>query len=395
MSEAVSPGRLPQTLLYFVRLLRRAGLPAGPAQALDALTAVEAVGLERRDDLYWALHAVLVRRREERVIFDQAFHLFWRNPKLLERAFGLLLPALKLDAPGADDSQLAPRLADAMARQQAQPQSLPPEEQQQIDASLTFSAREILQSQDFEKMTAAEFEAAKLAVREMRLALPTLPTRRSHSAPYGRLPDMRASLKAMIRTGGDFTALRWRNPRHREVPLVVLCDISGSMARYSRLFLHFLHALTNDCHRVTSFVFGTRLTNITRALRHRDVDEAVERASAMVSDWSGGTRIGQTLADFNRLWARRVLGQGAIVLLVTDGLDRDGADGLATEAARLQRSCRRLIWLNPLLRFSGFEPKAQGIRALLPHVDEFRPVHTLNSLRDLSQALTAHISNRR
>src|SRR6185369_2536727 len=170
-------------------------------------------------------------------------------------------------------------------------------------------------------------------------------------------------------------------------PLVVLCDISGSMSRYSRLFLHFMHSTTNDRDRVYTFVFGTRLTNITRYLRYRDVDLALDRVAEIVADWSGGTRIGKCLAEFNRLWSRRVLGQGAVVLFVSDGLDRDAASGLAREMERLHKSCRRLIWLNPLLRYDRFQPKSLGIRAILPHVDEFRPAHNLASLAELVAAL--------
>lgn len=381
-------GRLGETILQFVRVLRRAGLPVGPAHAVDAVRAVEAVGIERRDDLYWSLHAALVRKVEERVIFDQAFHLFWRNPKLLERAMGVLLPALKLEMPDKGEPQVAPRVAEAMQPPDRQKQRLPEEQADQIDAALTFSQNEILRAQDFEKMSIAELEAAKAAIRKMHLAFAPATTRRYRPSRNGSKLDLRAMLRASVRQGGDMSVPRWRSKVEREPPLVVLCDISGSMARYSRIFLHFLHALTNDGHRVTSFVFGTRLTNITRALKHRDVDVAVERAAGQVADWSGGTRIGETLHQFNRQWSRRVLSQGALVLLITDGLDRDGGEGLRVEVERLRKSCRRLIWLNPLLRFAGFQPKSLGIRAILPEVDEMRPVHNLDSLAALTSVLS-------
>ena len=191
----------------------------------------------------------------------------------------------------------------------------------------------------------------------------------------------------MARAPGALIPLQRRAPRTRRAPLVVLCDISGSMSRYSRIFLHFLHGLTNDRDRGHVFLFGTRLTNITPYLRQRDVDRALAEVAAAVEDWAGGTRIGHCLRDFNRKWARRLLGQGARVLLISDGLDRDAGAGLEAEIDRLHRSCRRLIWLNPLLRFDGFEPKSLGIRALLPHVDEFRPAHNLHSLTELAVAL--------
>lgn len=199
---------------------------------------------------------------------------------------------------------------------------------------------------------------------------------------------MRATLRRTLRSGGASIDLARRRRRVRHPPLVVLCDISGSMSRYSRMLLHFLHALTNDRDRVHTFLFGTRLTNVTRHLRQKDVDVALERVAGAVEDWSGGTRIGQTIARFNRDWSRRVLGQGAVVLLITDGLDRDAGLGLDVQMERLHKSCRRLIWLNPLLRYEGFQPKSSGIRAIMPHVDEFRPVHNLKSLEDLAQALT-------
>jgi len=214
------------------------------------------------------------------------------------------------------------------------------------------------------------------------------PTRRFAPDPRGARADMRATLRAALRSGG-IVELRRKSRRMRPPPLVVLCDISGSMSRYSRMFLHFMHAITNDRDRVFTFVFGTRLTNITRYLRFKDVDLALDKVAEAVADWSGGTRIGHCLVDFNLYWSRRVLGQGAVVILITDGLDRDVGVGLAHEMDRLHRSCRRLIWLNPLLRYEGFEPKSLGMRAMLPHVDEFRPVHNLDSLENLVTVLSA------
>jgi hypothetical protein len=188
--------------------------------------------------------------------------------------------------------------------------------------------------------------------------------------------------------------LRWKQQRRRPPPLVVICDISGSMSRYSRMLLHFLHAVTSDRDRVHSFVFGTRLTNVTRFLRHKDIDVALEKVAAAVVDWAGGTRIGACLHDFNRTWARRVLGQGAVVLFISDGLDRDNAEGLRGEMERLHRSCRRLVWLNPLLRYEGYEPKSLGAKAIMPHVDDFRTVHNLESLSQLTEVLSEPVSRR-
>jgi uncharacterized protein with von Willebrand factor type A (vWA) domain len=384
------PGQLAANIMGFARLLRAASLPIGPGQVIEALRASAAVGLARREDFYWALYATLVTRHEQTELFDQAFALFWRNPHLLDAMPGLVPPSLAQD--GAEPEKMMPRLAEALAS------TLPPaerEEKIEIDATLTWSEEERLQQKDFDAMTGAELEQAKRAIERMRLVVPDLPTRRTRADGAGRRIDARASLRAALRAGGDLIPLRFKSKRVRPPPIVVLCDISGSMGRYSRLLLHFVHALTNDRDRVSTFLFGTRLTNITRQLRHRDVDLAVAQAAAAVCDWSGGTRIGASLRDFNRAWSRRVLGQGAVVLLISDGLDRDGGDGLSQEVERLRKSCRRLIWLNPLLRYEGFAPKSLGIRAILPYVDELRPVHNLASLADLAQALSRPARNRR
>jgi uncharacterized protein len=251
------------------------------------------------------------------------------------------------------------------------------------------SDREVLQKKDFAQMSAAEIAAAKTAIKRLVLSLDEVKTRRLMPHRHGHIVDIRRTLRASMKAGGALIDLKYRGPKTRQPPIVALLDISGSMSQYTRLFLHFLHAVTDARKRVHSFLFGTRLTNVTRALKAKDPDEALEACSASVVDWSGGTRIATSLHHFNKLWARRVLAQGAIVLLITDGLERDPDDRLAFEIDRLHRSSRRLIWLNPLLRFEGFEAKAKGIRAMLPHVDEFRPIHNLDSIAELCRALSA------
>ena len=381
------PGRLGASLLYFARTLRAAGLPVGSGAVLDALRAVEAVGVARRDDFYWTLHAVFVRRADQRPLFDEAFHVFWRNPKLLERIHSLLLPTVHTP-PQGDARPLSRRLSEALfAGGERDSRSREAENEVELDATLTWSDREVLRARDFEQMSAAELAAAKAAIARLRLAIPPAPTRRYRPHPQGALVDMRTTFRRSLRLGSGAVMLARRRRRRNPAPLVVLCDISGSMSRYSRVLLHFAHALARDRTRVFSFAFGTRLTNITRQLRDRDVDAAIERASAEVADWDGGTRIGHCLDVFNREWSRRVCGQGAVVLLISDGLDRDVGQGLSHQVERLHKSCRRLVWLNPLLRYEGFEPRAAGMRALLPHVDELRPVHNLESLEDLCEAL--------
>ena len=387
--DGAGDGRLVTNIMYFARTLRAAGLPIGPGRVIEAIRAVRTLGVDNREDFYWCLHAVFVNRRDQRELFDQAFHVFWRNPRILERMMALILPTLNLPAEGRGE-ELSRRLADALRadRTPGTDKEDEPEPEITIDAVMTYSDRELLQHQDFEKMSVEEVDAAKQAIRRMRLPIMDVPTRRFHPEATGTRVDMRHTLRATLRSGGQHIPLKRRTPHRRHPPLVILCDISGSMSRYSRMLLHFLHAVTSDRDRVHTFLFGTRLTNITRYLRQRDIDLALEKVSEAVEDWAGGTRIGLCLKDFNTDWSRRVLGQGAVVLLITDGLDRDSGAGLEVQMERLHKSCRRLIWLNPLLRYDEFQPRSLGMRAILPHVDDFRPVHNLESLAALTDALS-------
>ena len=388
-NETESAGRLVENIMHFARVLRAAGLPIGPGRVIDAVRAVCAVGVNDRRDFYWTLHAVFVSRADQRMLFDQAFHVFWKNPRLLERMTALVLPELRQGDPESEGA-LSRRVSEALfpaARAPSEQQQAPP--QLELDAALTWSDREVLQKKDFEQMNALEIANARAALERLVLPFMQMPTRRFQAHPHGRRVDMRASLRSALRTGPGAMPLVRRRRRKRPPPLVILCDISGSMSRYSRMLLHFAHVLTRQRERVSSFVFGTRLSNITRQLRARDVDEALEQVSEAVDDWSGGTRIGLCLRNFNRFWSRRVLAQGAVVLLITDGLDRDVGEGVAEAADRLSKSCRRLIWLNPLLRYEDFAPRALGMRALLPYVDEFRAAHNLESLRELAACLSA------
>ena len=385
-------GQLAGNVVGFVRLLRRAGLPVGTGQVLEALQAVSVVALTSREEVYWALAAVLVRRREEMVLFDEAFELWFRDPDAYNVALATFLFAAKIQPTASTGPR---RVTDAFAPPR-RPDAPPPrgerkEERVDVDVTMSASAMASLRTRDFEKMTADEISRAKEAIAKMAMPRMELPTRRLAPDPRGARVDLRRTMRAALRTGGDDIPLFFRERTTRPPPIVALCDISGSMDRYSRMVLHFLHTLTNVRDRVTSFTFGTSLTNVTRWLAARDVDLALEKIGKGVTDWAGGTRIGASLHTFNRVWGRRVLGQGAIVLLVTDGLERESTEELAVEAARLRRSCRRLIWLNPLLRFEAFAPRAAGVRALLPHVDEHRPVHDLTSLRQLAEALSRQV----
>lgn len=390
MIEAPARGRLAENVMHFARVLRNAGIPVGTDRVMLSLQALQIAGFESRDDFHAVLASCLVDRVEHQDLFDQAFRLFWRDPDLLGRMMAMLLPRVQ----GLEDRAALPRenrrLADALfpAKHQLHERGDEPE-RVEIDASLTFSTREILRKADFDSMTREEWQAAIAAVRQWRTRLPWIRTRRFEAAAHGSRLDWRRLAARSARRGGEFDGLCWRRPRMRPTPVVALVDISGSMSRYSRMFLHFLHAMTDAQRQTQSFVFGTRLTPITRMLRHRDPDRAVDQCIRAVDDWSGGTRISTCLAEFNLRWSRRVLGQSATVILVTDGLERDDTGRLAFEAERLSKSCRRLLWLNPLLRYDGFEPRAAGIRAILPHVDRHLPVHNLDSLASLSEALAS------
>ena len=378
-------GKLARNIMHFARALRATGLPVGPGKTLEAVQAADLIGLAPRHDFYWAMHAVFVERAAQRQVFDQAFRLFWRNPEELRRMMAVAAPTA---AEKGEPEKISRRVADALSPDDQPKPQAEDEIEVELDATQTYSAMEVLQEMDFDSMSKEEVEEAKRVIAEMRLPIMEIPTRRFAADPRGAKIDMRATLRAGMRTSGAIMPLKYRRRVTRHPPLVVLCDISGSMSRYSRMFLHFVHAITNDRDRVHSFIFGTRLTNITRHLQYRDVDVALDRVANAALDWSGGTRIGESLLDFNRSWSRRVLGQGAVVLLITDGLDRGDVDGLEREIERLHKSCRRLIWLNPLLRFEGFRPEARGVRAILPHVDDFRTVHSLNSLSDIGAALS-------
>ncbi len=388
MKAAAAGGRLAENVMHFARLLRAAGLRIGPDRVLDCVTALEVAGAAqfppRRDDWYWTMSSVLLSRQEQRPIFDQAFAIFWRDPKLSEKMMQMLLPQAYGRA-AKPEQQQSQRLTDALLRQNQEQREA--EEKMDLEARLTFSSRELLQRMDFDTMSAAELAEARRVIAELRLPLPTVRTRRKAVCLHGKTVDLRATLRRTLRGGGEVIDLALASPLDLHPPLVILCDISGSMNPYARMFLHFLHAITNDRDRVTVFVFGTRLTNITRALRHRDVDVAMAKVADAIQDWSGGTRIGASLREFNFRWARRVLGQNACVLLVSDGLDREAGEGLGEEMERLAKSCRYLVWLNPLLRYDKFEARPAGVRAMLPHVDLFLPVHNLKSLIDLTKTL--------
>ncbi|HEY7112563.1 MAG TPA: VWA domain-containing protein [Thermoanaerobaculia bacterium] len=374
-------GELPGNILLFGRVLRGLGLDAGTARMLDVVAALDHVSIGEKADFYHAARSLTTRRREDLPVFDRAFEAFWRKPAhgRTTRDLAALGEKRRMRPPTFDPAPPAPDVEDVPGTGTA--------ETPVFSARVGGSAREILRRKDFAELTAEELERVRALIRGLAWRVADRSTRRRRPGDGEEL-DLRRTLRTSLRHGGEVLAWERRERRRRPRRIVALADVSGSMERYTRLLLLFLHALSRGLGgRVEVFLFGTRLTRVTRALASRDPDAALAAASAAVPDWSGGTRIGEALRDFNFRWARRVLGGGAVVLVVSDGWDRGDPDLLAREAARLQRSAHRLVWLNPLLGAADYRPLARGIRAALPSVDDFLPVHNLASLEDLARRL--------
>lgn len=382
--SAESRGLLANNIMFFCRTLRKAGLPIGPGQIIDAGDAVVRCGIERRDDFYFALRSVLVNDPAQFRIFDQAFHIYFRNPRLLERMMGMLLPTLEVETGANDGEDAVRRLLEAISGDHATDDD---DVVIEIDQSESYSDLAVLRHKDFEQMSLEEQAQAKILLKEGLRNLPDIATRRFGPSNVGGRYDLRRTIRMMLRNNGQLLQLPRRKRREKPPQLVLLCDVSGSMSRYTRLFLHFAHTLSSRGQAIHSFVFGTELTNISHWLADRDVDRALHRISSDVSDWDGGTRIADSLRRFNMDWSRRVLSRRSIVVLLSDGLERDSESDLAFQAARLQRSCDQLVWMNPMLRYDAFEPKASGIKAMLPFTDRFLAAHNVASLLRLAEIL--------
>ena len=383
--------KLSDNVLYFARVLRSAGIPIGSGRILEAIEAINKIGLADKSIFYWALHSVFVHKNEHREIFDQTFKIFWKNPRLLEKMMQLALPRLNTGTPETSDADINRRVQEAFNTDNISEDNYvdaSTEDELEFDAVMTYSESELLQGMDFEQMSSDEINKAKKVIAQMNLSIPQVKSRRFKSSSLRRKIDLRQSLKGANKFCGEYIPLRYKSRKDKNPPIIAICDVSGSMSRYSRMLLHFMHVLTTLRNDVHTFLFGTRLTNVTRFLRFKDVDEALAATSSAVEDWSGGTRIGDCLKEFNFNWSRRVLGPGAIVLFITDGLDRGGGIGLSKQIKLIQKSSKRLIWLNPLLRYEEFAPKPTGVKAILPHVDEFRPIHSLESMDQLVNALS-------
>lgn len=389
---AETEGRLVENITHFARALRKAGLKLGTAQVETAIRAVEAAGFTHRVDFYHTLRATMVTRADDLVVFHQVFALFWRDPDFLEAMINMLSPKLRDDKPPAPKPAGHKRAADALGDlPQRKPPEAPEREEVEHEALLSWSDNPVLRAMDFDQMSRAELAEAEAAIRRLTLPAPAIITRRMRADPHGHRPDPRATLRAALRRGGEIQRIARKSPLRRPPDLVAICDISGSMSVYSRILMRFLHAMAHAPVRqwgqVSAFTFGTKLTNVTRALQKPDPDLALAAIGHEAQDWQGGTRIAAAMERFNKDWSRRVLGRNAVVLLITDGLERGDPAQLAAQIQRLALSSRRLIWLNPLLRYDGFQPLAGGVRAILPHVDSLHACHSLDSLADLGTAL--------
>ncbi len=395
--ELQGKNRLVDNIVFFGRVLRRAGLPVTSEQIADAQRALQLTGMQSREDTRHALAALMIKKHEHAVLFDQAFDMYWQNPRIAERMIKLLLPTItgRTTQNQPPQKDLFARVAGALhtpKKKPSDPRGRADEEEIKLDAAMTFSSREALKHKDFETMSVAEMHEARRLLTRLHVPMPERRTRRLRPDAHGSRLDRRATFKDAVRR--DLTALEWARPRTRPLKLVVLADVSGSMDRYVRMLLFLLHHLANQNRDVETFLFGTRLTRISRQLKNRDVDVAIDEVSHTVQDWAGGTRLTSCIETFNRQYSRRVLAQGALVLLITDGLDAEVSEpgrieSLKAAAKQLKLSCKRLVWLNPLLRFDGFEARPLGVQAILPFVDAFLPVHNLQSLEQLSKSLAA------
>ena len=374
-------------LILFGRLLRTLGMDVNPGRMIDLVQAMAHVNLARKSDFFYTARSLLVHDRDDLPLFEQAFELFWRAPRQ-KTIFDDLLK-FRPEAPENNPIITTPPLKEPEQSTGSQEDAGDDEVQHLIEVTRTYSTRERLHRMDFGDLTQEEMQAVKRFMAQMVWELGLRRTRRQRSG-RGRRLDLRRSLRRNLRYGGELIEWPSRQIKYKPRPLIVIADVSGSMERYSRLLLRFIYSLAKGLEQeVEAFVFSTHLTRISRQLRGREIDRALEEVSREVSDWSGGTRIGDALNTFNFSWGRRVLGRGAVVLLISDGWDRGDPDLLKQEIGRLQRSCHRLVWLNPLLGSAQYEPLTRGMQASLPYIDDFLPVHNLASLEDLA----AHLQN--
>jgi uncharacterized protein with von Willebrand factor type A (vWA) domain len=381
-------GHLLRNMVLFGRLLRALGMNVTPTQIHDLVDALQHVDISSRRDVKNSARTLLVNHHDHLALFDRAFDLFWqaREEQTLSQLYLRRLSREMADSKEEEGEEQQAGQEETIVNLDDSPPE-PDQLETAADRALTYSDWEVLRQKDFAELTPAELEKIKQLMRALEWRLEQRRTRRKAPAAHGTHLDMRRTLRQNLRYGGEPLQLSWRQAKLKRRPLVVICDISGSMERYSRILLEFIYVISNGLDKVEAFVFSTRLTRITRQIRQRNVDAALDQAVAAVHDWGGGTRIGESLKSFNFDWGRRVLGQGAIVLIISDGWDRGDISLLDHEIRRLQLSCQRLIWLNPLLGTKDYQPLVRGIKTALPYLDDFLPVHNLSSLEQLGNLL--------
>ena len=388
-NDAGPDGHILHSLTLFGEMLRRVGLEVGSGNMLDLVRATDHVSIGRRGEFFQAARSILVHRKQDLPIFDEAFQVFWRKPS--DRTTTMDLRSLgeqrRFRKPqvgtGRDDGPEG----DGAVEGEPDDDSV-----QNVDLSRTYSAFEVLRQKDFSEFTSREMAEARLMMANLNWDLGRRRTRRLAPGRSGQL-DLRRTMRQSLKHGGEFLELAFRSPKDQSRSLVLICDVSGSMERYTRMLLQFIHTISGHTiaggfQQLEAFLFATRLTRITRNLKYRSIDQSIDEVSKSVPDWAGGTRIGDAIKTFNYQWLRRVLRGQAVVLIISDGWDRGDPELLARETSRLQRSCHRLIWLNPLLGSPSYQPLTQGMKAALPYIDDFLPVHNLNSLDSLARHLS-------
>jgi uncharacterized protein len=379
-------GKLGDNIAGFGRALRRAGVPIDAARIALAQHAVHLVGVERQEDVGAAMEAVMVSREQDREVFRELFAAYFRDPEVAHKLLAQMLPS----AAKAEPARRRPRVSEALAPQRGLgQQARKPDDELQLDAAMTASDGQRLKHADFNAMSASEYRLVERLAREVALPLPFVPARRTRPGPRGARLHWSRTLRHASRTGAELLDLRRLQRAHERLPLLVLVDVSGSMERYARLLLAFLHAATRGQRRREVFAFGTHLTELTPAFRLGDTDAMLAAASSAIDDFGGGTRLGESLATLREKHARRLVGRRTLVLVISDGLDTGEPESLERELQWLKRRCRRLLWLNPLLRYEGYAPLARGAAVLHRYSDRMLAVHNLSRLEELAAHLAA------
>jgi uncharacterized protein with von Willebrand factor type A (vWA) domain len=378
--------KLLDNILRFIRLLRKSGVKVGNRSSIDTLKSIKILKIGNRKEFYWALFSNLINRNEDKEIFDQCFYLFWQNPKIMEQMFNLLLPQIgNQRAPENKKEKTVKRINDLI-----QKPSIDKKEDQKdevvFDAQMSWSNKSTIKSKDFEMMSLDEINIAKQEIKKLLINFNKDKTRRWNKLDNGMKISPKETIKKGLKNNGLIN-LVYKTRLKKNKPLVILIDISGSMESYSRIMLFFSHLLLEQHKNIEVFIFGTKLTKITKLLNNEDVDFALDKIGVSVTDWSGGTKIASSIHEFNQKWAKRTLTHNQTLLLISDGLERDDENNLATEIKRLSMFTSDLIWLNPLLRYKDFEPKVKSIQTILKRVDRFIPIHNVNSIKHLVEKI--------